>query len=282
MINLPDGYDFDLPEGESPVIDSDGTVNLPGGATVTTPNGTKIVLPAGTAISPEGKISFPAGSGAKITQNNGYAFEINENAQIVLDSDSPLGYTVIIENPFEDVHESDWFFDPVMFAYSRGLMVGTSAVPMLFDPNAATTRAMIVTILYRMEGSPDITGLDNPFDDVASGTWYHDAIVWAAANGIVNGYGDGQYGPQDDITREQLAAIMNNYIGHIGSEFPKIREYAGFGDENEISGYAREAIERLFAAGIINGRTGNIFDPRGKATRAEMATMLKNLIEAQA
>jgi len=169
--------------------------------------------------------------------------------------------------------------DSVKYVYQKGLMTGTSVTPMLFSPNIATTRGMIVTILYRLEGSPDVSGLMNPFDDVEGGTWYTDAVIWAYHNDIVSGYGDGKYGPNDNITREQLAAILNRYARFIDFTLPVEQEYTGFSDDAAISDYAMDSVKRFFEAGIINGKPGNIFDPKGNATRAEVATMLMRFLE---
>jgi hypothetical protein len=182
--------------------------------------------------------------------------------------------------PFEDVKASDWFLNSIIWAYENGLMIGTNTSPMLFSPNIATTRGMIVTILYRMDGNPDVSGLPNPFDDVAADKYYTDAVKWAAANGIVSGYGNGKYGPEDNITREQLVTILNNYASNKGLPLRETRDYPGFNDDRDIANYAKEAIERFFRTEIINGKTGNVFDPKGSATRAEVATMLMNFVEA--
>jgi hypothetical protein len=185
-----------------------------------------------------------------------------------------------IANPFEDVDESHWFYEPVMFVYSQGLMKGTSVSPMLFSPNLATTRGMVVTILYRMAENPSVSGLPNPFDDVAADAWYADAVIWAANNGIVAGYGNRKFGPADNITREQMAAILNNYVVKMGLNLPAIRAYTAFDDEAAIAGYAKESVERLYIEGIIDGKKENLFDPKGSSTRAEAASMFHRLVEA--
>ena len=184
------------------------------------------------------------------------------------------------DNPFADVMEGDWFYDAVMFAYSRGLMIGTSTDPILFSPNTSTSRGMIVTVLYRMAGSPSVSGLANPFGDAAEGAWYTDAVVWAAANGIVNGTGGGRYGPNDNITRQDLAVILARYADYTAVTLPVRREYPGFTDEADMSDYAAEAVERLYRAGVISGRPGNVFDPKGNAARAEFAAMLQRFLES--
>ncbi|MCL1905741.1 MAG: InlB B-repeat-containing protein, partial [Clostridiales bacterium] len=184
------------------------------------------------------------------------------------------------KNPFEDVKSSDWFYGDVEYVYTNGLMVGTSTDPMLLSPNMTTTRGMIVTILYRLEGEPDVSDLTNPFDEVAAGTWYTDAVIWAAGNGIVSGYGGGKFGPEDSITRQDLAVILNNYAKSVGIKLPAVNGYKGFNDDADIANYAKDAIERFFEAGIIAGKPGNIFDPKGDATRAEVAAMLHRFLEA--
>jgi len=139
---------------------------------------------------------------------------------------------------------------------------------------------MIVTILYRMAGSPSVAGLANPFGDVADGQYYTDAVKWAAANGIVDGYGNGTFGPNDYVTREQLAAILYRYMVSIG-EGPQgewmIR--LNFTDAGNISGYAAEAVTYLYLRGVITGYPDGSFRPQGLATRAEVAAMIHRLLE---
>ncbi len=188
---------------------------------------------------------------------------------VVADEETPLGS---ITNPFTDVKEGDWFYNNVLFVNKNGLMLGTSATE--FSPDMAITRGMVVTILYRMAESPDTNGTDNQFSDVAEGKYYANAVKWAVANGIVSGYGDGKFGPEDNITREQLSAILIRYANFSKATINETREYKGFSDEGEISGYAKDAIESLFKANIISGKQDGTFDPKGDATRAEFATIL--------
>jgi len=182
-------------------------------------------------------------------------------------------------NPFEDVSSSDWFYGDVEYVYASGLMLGTSVDQMLFSPNENTTRGMIVTMLYRVAGSPDVSNLTNPFGDVAGDEWFTAAVIWAAANGIVSGYGNGEYGPEDSITRQDLVVILNNYAEFAGIELPSTYEYTGFDDDVDIAGYAKCAVESFFMAGIIEGKPGNIFDPMGNATRAEVAALLHRFLD---
>ena len=138
---------------------------------------------------------------------------------------------------------------------------------------------MAVTVLYRHAGRPDASGLTHAFDDVDEGKYYADAVKWAAANGIVHGYGNGKFGAEDNVTRQDLAVILNNYARFAGIVLPIVRQYSPFADDADIANYAKEDIERFFRAAIVNGKPGNNFDPQGLATRAEFATMLEGLIE---
>lgn len=145
---------------------------------------------------------------------------------------------------------------------------------MLFSPNKPLTRGMIATILYRMANETDVSDLSNPFVDVTEGKWYAEAVKWAVENGIVSGYGNGKFGPEDNITRQDLAAVLFNYSNFIGMKLNEIRDYQYFSDSDHIADYAKKSVELLYRAGIVVGRLGNKFDPRGQATRAEMAAML--------
>jgi hypothetical protein len=185
--------------------------------------------------------------------------------------------------PFEDVKESDWFVNSVMWAYEHGLMAGTSASAMLFSPNIATTRGMVVTILYRMEESPDTSSLANPFDDVTTDKYYYNAVKWATANGIVNGFGGGKYGPEDNITREQMATILHNYCKWKGVDVSvgEDTNILSFNDVFDVSEWAIPAFQWACGSGVIVGKPGDLLDPKGNATRAETATILKRFLESQ-
>lgn len=173
--------------------------------------------------------------------------------------------------PFTDVAVGDWYYDAVAYVYENGLMTGTSGT--LFSPNATTTRAMIVTILYRLEGSPVANGSAG-FTDVAYGTWYTAAVNWAAANEIVTGYGSGKFGPMDPITREQMAAILFRYADFKGMDTSARADLSGYTDAGDISAYAVEAMSWANAEGFITGTTATTLKPQGSATRAQVATIL--------
>ena len=179
-------------------------------------------------------------------------------------------------NPFTDVSEKDWFYSDVMFVYENGLMLGTSKT--LFSPHGTATRGMMATILWRMEGSPAPKG-KNSFTDVEAGKWYADAITWTAENGIFAGYGKDKFGPDNPITREQLAAIFYRYADYKGYDLTVKGNLDKFKDADKITDYAKTAMQWAAGSGLVKGKSGNLLDPQGTATRAEIAAMLHRLIE---
>ena len=179
-------------------------------------------------------------------------------------------------NPFTDVSEKDWFYGDVMFVYENGLMLGTSKT--LFSPHGTATRGMMATILWRMEGSPAPKG-KNSFTDVEAGKWYADAITWTAENGIFAGYGKDKFGPDDPITREQLAAIFYRYADYKGYNLTVKGNLDKFKDADKVTDYAKTAMQWAVGSGLMKGKSGNLLDPQGTATRAEIAAMLHRFIE---
>lgn len=172
--------------------------------------------------------------------------------------------------PFTDVDPSDWYYDSVRYVYEKGIMGGTDATT--FSPDATTTRGMIVTVLHRLEGSPYAAGAD--FSDVEPGQWYANAVAWASANGIVDGYGGGMFGPNDPITREQMASILYRYSQSKRNYL--VRNSGGFEDYTdsaEISEYAINAMKWAVGSGLISGDGGKL-NAKGKATRAQAAAIL--------
>jgi uncharacterized repeat protein (TIGR02543 family) len=178
------------------------------------------------------------------------------------------------EHFFEDVLRTDWFFANVYYANANSLMTGTSTDPPLFSPHMPVTRGMIVTVLHRMAGSPDAAGFASPFKDVAADKYYTSAVKWAAHHDIVLGYGNGAYGPENHVTREQLAAILYRYEQFSGKIPPDILMDEEFADWHKISAYAKNPVNVLQIQCVITGKPGNLFDPQGKATRAELAAIL--------
>ena len=191
---------------------------------------------------------------------------------VTLDADKTVYAAWTRNRFFEDVTIADWFYDDVMFACGRGVMQGVSDTR--FGPHLTATRAMMATILWRMEGSPAPTA-EARFTDVRSGQWYSEAVAWTAQSGVYTGYADGSFRPNDSITREQLAAILYRYAKYKGvdvsvGEDTNILSYA---DAAEISDYAFPAMQWACGAGVMQGSNGNLL-PRGRATRAQIAAML--------
>lgn len=177
-------------------------------------------------------------------------------------------FAAVNDTGFSDVAADAWYADAVRYVRDNGLMSGTSATT--FDPEAATSRAMLATILYRVSGSPAVT-TSAGFADVADGAYYADAVNWAAANNIVSGYGNGSFGTNDPITREQIATILWRYAGS-----PSADQGQAFSDESAIASYAAGAVDWVRANGIMNGMTGNRFEPDSNATRAQVASIFYN------
>ena len=178
--------------------------------------------------------------------------------------------------PFTDVKSGDWFYDAVKYAYENGLMKGTSET--IFAPNGTMNRAMIVTVLYRLEKSPAVTAAAK-FTDVPAGQWYSDAVAWAAANNIVNGYDETTFGPLNAVTREQMAAILYRYEQYKGLENVTLEENLNrFPDKDKISAYAVPALQWAVGQKIINGNADGTLDPTGTATRAQVAQIFMNLL----
>lgn len=171
---------------------------------------------------------------------------------------------------FSDVLNGAWYADAVDYVYEHGIMNGTSATT--FSPNTPMTRAMLVTVLHRAAGSPS-AATGTVFSDVPSGAYYTDAVAWASANSIVTGYGNGRFGSNDPVSRAQIAAILWRYAGS-----PSAEAGQDFADESSIPAYASAAVDWARANGVVNGTTGNRFDPNGNATRAQVATILRNYL----
>ena len=178
--------------------------------------------------------------------------------------------------PFADVRKTDWFYSDVEYVYKKGLMAGTGAKD--FDPNSQLTRGMIVTILYRLEKEPAVSGVSG-FADVDAAQWYGSAVAWAAANGIVNGYSDTAFGPNDSITREQLAAILYRYAVYRGmTAVTQEENLSGFADADQISSYAVQAMNWAVGKGLLKGADGLLM-PKAQASRAQVAAILHRFLE---
>lgn len=177
--------------------------------------------------------------------------------------------------PFTDV-AGHWALDAIRYVYEQGLMTGTTTAT--FSPEKTITRGMIAAILYRLEGSPDVSG-GEAFSDVDSGMYYGSAIQWAQANGIVEGYTSGRFGPDDAITREQLAVILYRYAAYKKLDVSASADLSGFADQDQISDYAADALSWANAAGLITGTKADTLSPKGSATRAQAAAILMRFLE---
>lgn len=222
------------------------------------------------------KVVDKDGKDVAVTERDGkYVFTMPASAVTVTGSfkaETPAPAAL----PFTDVKSGNWFYDAVKYAYAQGLMTGTSATT--FAPNGTMNRAMIVTVLYRLEKSPAVTGASK-FTDVPAGQWYSDAVAWAAANKIVNGYDETTFGPMNAVTREQMAAILFRYEQVKGLENVTLEENLNrFPDQNKISAYAIPALQWAVGQKIINGNADGTLDPTGTATRAQVAQIFTNLL----
>ena len=177
--------------------------------------------------------------------------------------------------PFTDVHETDWFYNDVLFVYEEGLFAGTSDTT--FSPNAAMTRAMLVTVLYRLEGEPAVSGRSG-FSDVTFNSYYEDAVTWAADNGIVNGTSITTFSPNANVTREQMAAILYRYAQYKKYNTAASSSLNGFTDQASVSSYATASLEWAVAEKLVNGSAGKLM-PTGNATRAQVAAILHRFVE---
>ena len=180
-----------------------------------------------------------------------------------------------VKLPFTDVSTSDWFYDDVAFVYKNGLFSGTDSRS--FSPNASMTRAMLVTVLYRLEGEPTVTGRSS-FTDVRSGAYYEKAVIWAAANGIVTGTDSTSFSPDAKVTREQLAAILYRYAQYRKLDTDASAKLNSFTDADSVSAYASEALGWAVSEGLINGASGKLM-PKGDATRAQVAAILHRFVK---
>ena len=258
-----------------------------------TENGTVTVNPTaakeGTTvtITPVPDAGYQVGT-VSVTDRFGQAVAVDQQADGTYTFVMPDGQVTVEvtflqgeapDLPFSDVTESDWFYDAVTYAYENGLMdrVGMG----LFAPNSETTRAQLVTILHRLAGQPAPSG-DSGFSDVETGTWYTDAVAWAAQNGIVNGVSDTQFAPGDDITREQLAVILYRYATYQGYDVSQQADLSGFVDAGTISTYAQEALSWASAQGLVLGFEDDSLRPQGNASRAQIAAVLMRFCQTVA
>jgi hypothetical protein len=177
--------------------------------------------------------------------------------------------------PFTDVSEQDWYYDAVSYLSQNQLVAGTSLDH--FSPTVSMSRGMLISILYQFAGKPSVSTESVLFNDIAGG-YYQDAAIWAGDLGIVGGYGDGRFGPDNQISRQDLLVILYQYAKQIGAEFPVVRAGIEFDDGESIAEYAKEAVNAFYQAEMISGKPGNRFDPKAAAKRSEVAVILYHFI----
>jgi hypothetical protein len=300
------------PSGEAPTDNGDDSVTLPGGGTATVRGGTEVEAPAGTVVGTDGSVRFPSDAGGTLRTPGGVSVSLPagtlvESAGVVhipaggegalvtyadgstrfvpagytiTDPNSPLASALSVSwtNPFGDVRESDWFYADVVYVCENGLMNGTSIAS--FSPQTPMTRGMIVTVLGRLANADEDSYTDSDFSDIEAGMYYTPYVAWAAANDLVSGMGDGLFAPDSDVTRQDLATLITRYADFAGQSIPALRSAGVFEDDALTADYAKDALRTLVSGGIINGKPGNVFDPRGSATRAEVAAILHRFMEA--
>ena len=184
----------------------------------------------------------------------------------------------VVDMPFTDVKEEDWFYGAVVYAYQNGILTGTGETT--FSPNGPMTRSMLVTALWRLEGEPEASGASG-FPDVKPDAWYAEAVDWASQTGLVSGTGAG-FDPEGSVTREQIASILYRYAKLKGWDVSKTASLQDFADGADTSAWATRAMEWAYAEKLITGKDGNRLDPQGQATRAEVAAILMRLLESKA
>lgn len=180
------------------------------------------------------------------------------------------------ENPFTDVSASHWAHDDITYVYENDLMNGTDGS--LFSPESTTTRAQVVTVLYRLAGQP-AADWENPFWDVPASAWFHDAVTWAWENDITGGVSSTHFGAGNAVTREQLATFLYRYAQDQGYDTSARADLSGYSDAGLVSSYATEALSWANATVLITGTTGTTLSPKGSATRAQVATILSRFCQ---
>lgn len=213
---------------------------------------------------------YPIETYLKDAQKKDYSNGINKAENTKSLTESECNHLASLYSSFIDVNETDWFRGSVYYAYVNSLMSGTSTFT--FEPMLNTSRGMIATLMYRLEGSPAVSG--EVFDDVDKGQYYAKAVTWAAKNKLVSGYGAGKFGPDDPITREQMAAILYRYAAFKGCNTDNFGNLFVFNDKSEISEYALKPLAWAVSEGLVTGKGDGILDPKGKAVRAEIAAIL--------
>lgn len=188
----------------------------------------------------------------------------------------PVMGAAAVANPFGDVTEEDWFYDGVMGVYDREIMAGVSESA--FHPAAAVTRAQTAQVLYNLEGRPVARG--DGFDDVNEDMWYAQAVIWCAEEKLVSGYGDGDFGPEDPVTREQLVTILHRYAAYRRWDVSGTVDLDNYSDGDDVAPWAEDAFGWACDRGVVTGLDDGSLDPQGDTTRAQLAVIIMRLLAA--
>lgn len=279
--------DYNYASGFSPLaFSSGGTVDMTAFTSFILTSGTaRLQVTAGEVINLSRGTIVPSGS--VLTVGERYFAAEETGARITVYSEHATGMvegyyrcedsgTLPSDVQFIDI-ETHWAREYILYLAERGIVNGVGNYR--FSPEGVVNRAMFVTILGRLASVDTNQYTTSPFTDVAVDTWYGPYVAWAAENGIVNGYGNGRFGPTDSITREQMAVITMRFADHLGLVLPESETPVDFADADAISDYALESVQAAQRAGLINGRTATTFDPAGTAKRAEVCTIVYRLIE---
>ncbi|MCH5354137.1 MAG: S8 family serine peptidase [Acutalibacter sp.] len=247
---------------ENGSVSVDTSYAEPGDTVTVTPE------PSEGFITGEITVTDADGNPVKVVDNKDgtYTFVMPDSEEVTIDA----GF-ITPGTRFKDLDDKAWYRNAVAYAVNHGLMSGTGATT--FEPNTATTRGMIVSILYRLEGSPAVTA-GTTFSDVPASQWYAKAVAWGNNNKIVSGYGNGKFGPNDPVTREQMASILYRYARYKGYDLSSQADLSGYVDAGKIGNWALEAMKWANDANLITGRTDTTLVPGGKATRVESASIL--------
>lgn len=227
--------------------------------------------------------------GLAITGKNGQAVNPEKNSETEYTFLMPSGNVTVtpsfrqvetavtpVVGAFTDVSEDNWFFEAVSYVFERGLMVGTS--DSTFSPDRTVSRSMLVTVLYSLDGAPAVSS-DSPFTDVQPGQWFASPVIWAMENNLISGYGDGTFGADSNLSREQAVVILYNYAKFKGYDTTQSSDLSQFDDAGSISSYAEAALQWAYASGLISGHSSTTLAPNGTATRAQLAQILKSYCE---
>lgn len=255
-------------------ISSDGEITIGAGeAKVNLPNGTEITVSEGSTMVSSGEIEV--GKNGASLSNDQFEIQVPAGETLIPKEDSLFGYVIDYDEGFTDIPKNAWYEEAVQGVFENGIMNGVGDGK--FAPNDNLNRAMLVQMFYNIQGRLDAGKPD--FDDVSSNAWYADAIAWASANGIVNGVGGGNFAPETSITREQMAVMLYRFCEFKGIKLTEVTDTT-VTDRSEVSDWALEAVEAMYKAGILSGKGSGVFDPKGTATRAEVAQMMMNFLEA--